>query len=174
MLGYGACVDTATARKPDAALGQRRARELIRARADRLDIFEQLGVLDQAVVPQSRHHQDVCLANPAIERDAIANFETPDVGMAENETVLQLVGDVGKADGHVILGGKHDLPRAEKSCSIATTIDDNHRQMMLACAQHSRSRQEVTRRPTTIGGGDVIKALLSSVEVLAKTLKMPT
>jgi hypothetical protein len=99
---------TPRARKPDAALLQRLAPELIGPGADRLDETQLPGTLDELVAPQPRDHQDIGLGNPLLKLLKAPHFKTRDTGVALQKPLLQPVGDMRKADRRLVPRRQHD------------------------------------------------------------------
>src|SRR4029077_15608648 len=100
-------IDAARAGKPDAALCQFVPRKLVGAGTDRLDKTEFRRAVEKTVLPQTRDHQHLGLANPFLQGLKIAGGEAVDASIEGREPLTQPVSDMGKADRKFIVGGKH-------------------------------------------------------------------
>src|SRR5216683_2426970 len=107
VLGNGAGIDAARAGQADAALRQLVARELVGAGADRLDEAELFRAVEQPVMPQPGDHQHIGLAHLALQALAVAYRKTGDACLEDRKPLMQLVGDMGKADRQLVLGRDH-------------------------------------------------------------------
>ncbi len=107
MLRDRAVVDTARAGKADAALLQFFERKLVGAGANRLNEAKLARAVEKAVVPQPRDHQHVGLAHPVLQGLGIANGKAVDAGIEGRKPLMQLIGDMGKADRELVVGRKH-------------------------------------------------------------------
>src|SRR5581483_4507361 len=114
VLGHSVDVDALRTGEPNAATIEHGAIELIGAGADGLNEMQLARALGELVAPQPRNHQHVGLTDARLELFARGHAEAFDRQLAQHEALLQLVGDVSKADGELALRGKHRL--APKGC----------------------------------------------------------
>jgi len=59
-------------------------------------------------MPEPGDHQHVRLADAAVELGTVANLKARVPGLPGGKTLLQSIGDVGKTDHNLVVGGKHD------------------------------------------------------------------
>ena len=104
VLGDRAGIDAAGAREPHAVLLERLARELVGAGTDRLDEAQPLRARQEIVAPEPRDHQHVGLADPLLERGAVAHLEALDAGRERQEALAQPIGNMRKTDRQLVLG----------------------------------------------------------------------
>ena len=96
VLRHGFRVDALRTCEPDAGGGERVARILVGAGADRLDEGEPRGARDELVAPQHRDAEDVEFAEPRRELVEAAHLEMPDVAPTQGKALRHAIGDVGK------------------------------------------------------------------------------
>src|SRR5262249_7458989 len=109
VLGDRAGIDAAGAREPHAVLLERLARELVGAGTDRLDEAQPRRARQEVVAPEPRDHQHVGLADPLLERGAVAHLEAIDTGRACQEALAQPISDMRKADRQLVLRREHEV-----------------------------------------------------------------
>jgi hypothetical protein len=109
VLGDRAGIDATGAREPHAVLLERLARELVGAGADRLDEAQPLRARQEIVAPEPRDHQHVGLADPLLERGAVAHLEALDAGRERQEALAQPIGNMRKTDRQPVLGREHEV-----------------------------------------------------------------
>jgi hypothetical protein len=107
VLGDRAGIDAAGDREPHAVLLERLQRELVGASTDRLNEAQSLRARQEVVAPEPRDHQHVGLADPLLERGAVAHLEALDAGRERQEALAQPIGNMRKTDGQLVLGREH-------------------------------------------------------------------
>src|SRR5215469_7017476 len=63
--------------------------------------------VEKTVLPQSRDHKDVGLADPPLQSLEIAHGKAVDTGIERREPLVQLIGNVGEANRKFVVRGKH-------------------------------------------------------------------
>ena len=109
VLGDRAGINAAGAREPHVVLLEQLARELVGAGTDRLDETQPLRARQEIVAPEARDHQHVGLADPLLERGAVAHLEALDAGRERQEALAQPIGNMRKANRQLVLGREHEV-----------------------------------------------------------------
>src|SRR5436190_22494322 len=113
MLGDGIGVDPLRTGEPDPARHELFSIELVGSRADRLNEPQPRRLLEQVVLPHAGYDDDIGFGNALFEFICRAHAEAVDAGLSRLKALLQLIGDVRKANGETILGWKHfNSPKA--------------------------------------------------------------
>src|SRR5262249_19026016 len=103
----GTRIDPARACQGNAALRQRCRRELVGAGADRLDEAQPRRAVEKLVPPQPGDHQHIGLADAVYQALGVADRKAADAGRTRRKPLVQLIGDMGKADREPIVGREH-------------------------------------------------------------------
>jgi hypothetical protein len=79
---------------------------LIDSRADRLDELQARRFLEQMILPEARHHDDIRFCDPAFELLEALGLETLDTGVERIECRLHLICGMSEADHQIFTGWK--------------------------------------------------------------------
>jgi hypothetical protein len=85
------------------------ARELVGAGTDQLGEAQPLRARQEVVAPEPRDHQHVRLADPLLERGAVADLEALDAGRELQEALAQPIANMRKANRQLVLGREHEV-----------------------------------------------------------------
>ena len=106
MLGDGIPVDAARIRERDAPRAEVVERELIVARADRLDVGQPLRPRQDLVAPEARDDQDIRRADARQRVVQGGSLEMGHAGSARLEPLRETVGGVRELDRDLVAGGE--------------------------------------------------------------------